>query len=168
MNTPITLQPVTPDEIAEYLESRRLSATWLAYTLGVTKATTGRWLNHKTPIPAPMDKLLRVLIRGENPFMGDSPKNPGELDFTAYEWRLFEIIRLREGFPSVHDWIAEKIRDYVKIDKKYRELVQQAEAGKDLQAPAPTRYPTAAQERRLRSVLNEEEPRQAGNGTEGK
>lgn len=103
---------ITAQELENWLHANRKKSPWLAQTVGVTKATVGRWLKGD-PIPDPAQHLLRLLIRGTMPPGFSKPQDPAVLAFTPAEWRIMEICRVREGFDSVNTWIVSKIRAYL-------------------------------------------------------
>lgn len=106
---PVPAKQITVPEIEEWIHSQRETPAGLARMMGVTRATTGRWLKGY-PIPLPSDKLLRLLMRGELPFGLLPPRGPGLLDLTPGEWRVIEVMRMREGFETAQAWVASKIQ----------------------------------------------------------
>jgi hypothetical protein len=151
----VTTQDVTPNEIEEWLHANKKKGAWLAQTLGVTKPTIGRWLRGQE-IPEPMQHLLKLLVRGELPPGFSKPHDPAVLAFTPDEWRVIEILRIREGFPDAKSWVVAKIRSYLAMLPK--------ESG-----VKGIKYPTSDEEEgrfeHLR-VAEGPEPKR-GNGTEG-
>ena len=106
--------PIQWSEVEAWLVEKRETMTWLAATLGVSKSTPSRW-SKGDPIPEPSQHLLKLLIRGEMPF--SFSVRPNMMRFTPQEWRAIEILRIREGFETSHDWIAAKIRAYLAMSK---------------------------------------------------
>ena len=109
-----------PSEIDAYLASNNRKRPWLAALLGVTKSTVGHWCNNTRPIPEPEEKLLRLLIRGEFPFAEHIAKPKHVLEFSADELRILNILRTREGYPTIDAWIAARIRDYLAVYQSKR------------------------------------------------
>lgn len=107
---------MTVSEIENWLEANRKRPAWLSQTLGVTHPTVSRWLKGQE-IPEPMQHLLKLLIRGEIPPGFAKPHDPAILAFTADEWRVMEICRIREGFPDTKAWIVAKIRAYLAMSQ---------------------------------------------------
>ena len=145
----MTEQNVTAAELQEWLDANHKTGLWLSEVLGVSRATVSRWLNEHREIPAPEEKLVRLLIRGEMPF--SFSVRPNIMRFTPQEWRAIEILRIREGFETSHDWIAAKIRAYLAMSKT-----------------TGVRYPTADEEEFTPSSMVADAPKEEeGNGTDG-
>jgi hypothetical protein len=105
-------EPITIQEVQDWLFQHRKNAAWLSKTLGISQSTPSRWAKGD-PIPEPSQHLLRLLIRGIMPPGFSKPHDPAVLAFTPAEWRVMEICRVREGFDSVNAWIVSKIRAYL-------------------------------------------------------
>jgi hypothetical protein len=79
-------------------------------------------------------------------------------------WRDIETARVREGFTDARSFIVAKIKAYLTMLK-----ATPSDTGADVAGvpgiTAPVKYPTAADERRFGTVLNEEP--EEGNGTDG-
>lgn len=141
-------QPITIEEVLEWLTANRKNAAWLAKTIGVSQSTPSRW-SKGDPIPAPSQHLLRLLIRGEVPPGFSKPTDPAVLGFTPAEWRVIEIARIREGFSDAKSFIVAKILAYLAMGRA---------TGTDAPAPASRpriTYPTGNDDRQ-RNALNEE------------
>lgn len=141
------------DAILHWLSLCDRDRDWLATQIGVSKATVNGWFSAalKRPIPAPTHRLIAILMQNTE---------LGEPRFTHREHAsIQQAMKLADyqEFPEfAHDAVLAYTDSIIAREKSVEV------------PPTPTRpikYRSAADERRFRTVLNEEP--QEGNGTDG-
>lgn len=104
---------ISGNEIQQWMLTMDYTQEMVANLLGTTSGTISRWISEKVKIPLPQMKLLAYLIRGELPFPIQNLDQGWNLDFSAQEFALIQVLARREGFSSAQDWVVAKIRAYL-------------------------------------------------------
>ena len=108
---------ITGPELRAYMEEKDLTLDEMGQLLGGKVATTiMRWQNG-AEIPGDTQLLLKLLIRGEMPFLGDGVQTSPlrdemwRLEMSLGTWEEINRRRIAAGFASVTDWIASLVRE---------------------------------------------------------
>ena len=102
-------------ELREWMDTNGHTQESVGAMLGTRASTVSRWLNGKVEMPLPMKKLLAYLIRGEMPFPIQKNDEGWYLDFSAEEFAVIQCLARRDGFSGPEEWVAEKIRAYLRM-----------------------------------------------------
>lgn len=106
---------ITPKELKDWMKREKITQIKLAKMLETSQGTVNRWLKSVHAIKGPEQKLLAYLIRGELPFPIQNLDRGWNLDFSAEEFALIQVLARREGFASAEDWVVAKIHAYLSM-----------------------------------------------------
>lgn len=108
---------MTGDDLNAWRRSKGWTQQSLGDALGCSHTAVNRWENGQD-IPGPVQKLLRLLMFGENPFTAGSPLDTplDQSAFTVKEWEHLDRLRLKRGFRSVREYLVHTVREHLKAE----------------------------------------------------
>lgn len=106
---------MTAETIRLYRESKKLTQSQFAAMLRVSPTAVTQWEKGQAP-SGPASLLLEHLIDG-SPLFGTEGAD-WDMPLTLKEWEDLERIRVRNGFPSVRDYMVWRVRQDIQAAKE--------------------------------------------------
>lgn len=148
----VSVKAITGSELKAWREQTGRTLADVGVMLGdVSGPTVGRWENGQE-IPGPAQKLLRLLIHGEQPFAGIGPQpDPAaeersfwKLRLNLDDWHDLETMSARAGFGSVRDYLLSLIQDHLTAERDSEGVRPKPRASTVTQPEAPNTPAPAA------------------------